>query len=912
MANLTKTASGDLSSFIAGKIFDRVKVMLDETKERESDPRVKKAAKKLEEKQVLDPESIPVVDEKLRQQVTKLFGSKIESRLFNLEASVDRTNAAINTIAAGIGDTQELIVNQNQILEDKFDKLLDVLGTNKDVEKKNLEKLKAENEAREIFDQDRMFGSQALLEAVASSTFLGGTLLGFLVRRSIARAGKALLRKTSRKFIPRRLRARGRFLKSLVDGSRRQISRTLGRKSADRVFRSLIRKQIGESVAKGVTRRSARQMVPKVAGKTAFRVAGKKIPVAGAVLGLGFGIERLIKGDAQGAALEVASGLAAILPYVGTGTSFAIDAYLIRRDIEKEFMKEGFASGTGKTKKGPATLHGKELILGRKDMNDISLGFRNAMMGIGTVLTSVSLDVASAAGAESQVRSLMVSDGLNNFNSSPFQYNADIGKVRTKNLDVKAVDTIASNDLPFLSVDKKKTGRTKPPEKNRPEGFLRNIAGLVDFLSFGLTDFDKRGDLFPSGANDNLIDRTGEPGVDFTPEGDQNRCLFDGTVTEIGHDYNTKTNRGYGNYVVIKSIDPVNGQEFEALYAHFPNNAIKVSQGQDVKVGQKLGRMGTLNDPREDIGSITGTHMSVDFFKCGSTEAYPFWEDNLLPLIDTTFSQAGEKLKKEDGRKKNVTPKNSILSGVSPQARAWLSTINKVEANNPDKYNTLVGGEIVPELTEMTIQEVYDMAYGREIGKGNLPKRFGGREVTYGADSHAAGAYQFHPDTMLERAREAGMDPTKTLYSAETQQLLALQHMRNLGIDPNKEMTRDSLLKSGSIAGWEGLSVEKGKITVPKALELYQKMLELELNKEEKMSNKQSFSPSLRNNLLVQKMGDDSKSMENLFDQIHSAGTPIYVLNTTVVSAQSNKTLITRSVLDTNWKEQYRIASLTV
>ena len=136
MANLTRTFTGDLSSFIAGKVFDRVKEMLDDRKERESDPRVKKAAKKLEEKQVLDPESIPVVDDRLRQQVTKLFGSKIEARLFNLEASVDRTNAAITTIAAGIGDTQELIINQNQILEDKFDKLLDVLGTNKDVEKK--------------------------------------------------------------------------------------------------------------------------------------------------------------------------------------------------------------------------------------------------------------------------------------------------------------------------------------------------------------------------------------------------------------------------------------------------------------------------------------------------------------------------------------------------------------------------------------------------------------------------------------------------------------------------------------------------------------------------------------------------------------------------------------------------------
>ena len=112
MANLTRTFTGDLSSFIAGKVFDRVKEMMDDRKERESDPRVKKAAKKLEEKQVLDPESIPVVDDRLRQQVTKLFGSKIEARLFNLEASVDRTNAAITTIAAGIGDLIKVSVKR--------------------------------------------------------------------------------------------------------------------------------------------------------------------------------------------------------------------------------------------------------------------------------------------------------------------------------------------------------------------------------------------------------------------------------------------------------------------------------------------------------------------------------------------------------------------------------------------------------------------------------------------------------------------------------------------------------------------------------------------------------------------------------------------------------------------------------
>ena len=168
----------------------------------------------------------------------------------------------------------------------------------------------------------------------------------------------------------------------------------------------------------------------------------------------------------------------------------------------------------------------------------------------------------------------------------------------------------------------------------------------------------------------------------------------------------------------------------------------------------------------------------------------------------------------------------SKLGGDTPEQKAWLATINAVEANNPNRYNTLVGGEIVPELTKMTIQEVYDMAYGREIGKGNLPARFGGREVNYGASSHAAGGHQFHPLTMLETAKRLGLNLSTTLFSPKIQDTLALGHLQNLGVDPNQVMTRASLSKAGSTAGWEGLSVSKGKITEAAALKLYQDMLE--------------------------------------------------------------------------------------
>ena len=167
----------------------------------------------------------------------------------------------------------------------------------------------------------------------------------------------------------------------------------------------------------------------------------------------------------------------------------------------------------------------------------------------------------------------------------------------------------------------------------------------------------------------------------------------------------------------------------------------------------------------------------------------------------------------------------SKLAGDTPEAKAWLAAINATEAGGKDRYNTLVGGEVVPELTQMTMQEVYDMAYGSSIGQGFLPERFGGRRVAYGADSHAAGAFQFHPDTMMARVKQAGMDPSKTLFTPENQQKLALAHLMNLGVDPNKAMDAASLAKAGSMAGWQGLSVENGHITQSGAMKLYADML---------------------------------------------------------------------------------------
>lgn len=79
--------------------------------------------------------------------------------------------------------------------------------------------------------------------------------------------------------------------------------------------------------------------VAKTAGKIGGKALGKslikKIPIVGALAGVGFALSRAAKGDWTGAALELASGGASLLPGLGTAASVAIDAGLAARDISQ-------------------------------------------------------------------------------------------------------------------------------------------------------------------------------------------------------------------------------------------------------------------------------------------------------------------------------------------------------------------------------------------------------------------------------------------------------------------------------------------------------------------------------------------------------------------------------------------------
>lgn len=95
-------------------------------------------------------------------------------------------------------------------------------------------------------------------------------------------------------------------------------------------------KKVGD-VTDVVAKPVAEKAAVKTAGKSIGKAVLKKIPLIGALAGIGFGIQRAIKGDWTGAGMEVASGLAGTIPLAGTAVSVGLDGALAARD----YMKEG-------------------------------------------------------------------------------------------------------------------------------------------------------------------------------------------------------------------------------------------------------------------------------------------------------------------------------------------------------------------------------------------------------------------------------------------------------------------------------------------------------------------------------------------------------------------------------------------
>ena len=208
MASLIKTYSGDLTTSIAGVIWDRIK-QADEKRELEkskASEEVKQEAVKLKKE---DPNSIPVQDKDLRDTVVKIFGP-LEGKLLQTESKVENLSAKITMVAGSISDTQKLLINRNQLLEEKFDTMLKVVGNRSAIEKQKEAEAKFDDLEKQLEKGMDLSGTFAYEKtSTGSYGILGKLLSGILGNRFTAK----LVAQISRALIPKGVSSRARLIR---------------------------------------------------------------------------------------------------------------------------------------------------------------------------------------------------------------------------------------------------------------------------------------------------------------------------------------------------------------------------------------------------------------------------------------------------------------------------------------------------------------------------------------------------------------------------------------------------------------------------------------------------------------------------------------------------------------------------
>ena len=224
MATLQKTYKGDLSGAIAGVLWSRIKEAntKKELEKSNASDDIKEAAVELRKEDPSD-KSIPVQDKDLRDSVVRIFG-KLEGRLFSLQGKANNISGKVTTLAGGIADTQDLIINQNQLLEDKFDIILKNIGAISSIEKKNQAEAELDRVEAELEKGFDLSGTFAYEKTNAGSFGMFGRILsGILGNRFTA----GLISQISKSLIPKTTRARLKLIRNATQGAIKRSAQKL-------------------------------------------------------------------------------------------------------------------------------------------------------------------------------------------------------------------------------------------------------------------------------------------------------------------------------------------------------------------------------------------------------------------------------------------------------------------------------------------------------------------------------------------------------------------------------------------------------------------------------------------------------------------------------------------------------------
>ena len=555
--------------------------------------------------------------------------------------------------------------------------------------------------------------------------FLGPALASdILVGKGINRLKGLTARKTS-KFVTKAFLKtsgfRGKITQKLINYQTVQQTLEMNKKNlAKRGIRIGATEGINKKLQKGLFMRAMKSPIVKKAiverlGKEGAEKIGVKLAAGGTkggfpIVGTGYavieGLVRLALGDPKGMMLSFGSGIPA------AGWGFAIVDIL--RDIDREAYDRHIEPNLFNLSDEVFANYFMDAFGISPDQYERGNIGKAPIKGMGSDISSIATIVGvtksfgDATGFGGEVGSLIAASGLGNIQGTT-GYTFDVGKTdvvrRSRDKKKSGIDPRILEMYPDLDPNKpgdyiklkRKTlpldtamndEQTSENERIIKENEIQDSRWWIDprrHLNFGndpgeggIGGATSQTPMMGVGGASTIEfygqqgrDRSGEPGVDFSFKDYKNNYnLFPGYVLETGLLYG----KGYGNVVVVRSVDPSTGKEFDSLYSHFPDGGIAVKTGQQVAAGDLLGSVGFVSVDTPGVpqlqpnnaGNMSGWHTSVDFFEPGSAARY----SNADAIIKLITGSGG------------VTP-HGLLEKLKPSTSSGNQTsLNNIGANS--------------------------------------------------------------------------------------------------------------------------------------------------------------------------------------------------------------------------------------
>ena len=144
-----------------------------------------------------DDKSVPVKDKDLRSKIARIFGG-VDLRLGATDAKLNKVSDNVLGVQRKLADTQKLIIDQNIVLETKFDQILEIFGKQIEFQKELSEDAKVAARENELEESKDLSTARSILSIGGGSSDLTGSILGFLGRKIGKRLAKPVSRLTSK------------------------------------------------------------------------------------------------------------------------------------------------------------------------------------------------------------------------------------------------------------------------------------------------------------------------------------------------------------------------------------------------------------------------------------------------------------------------------------------------------------------------------------------------------------------------------------------------------------------------------------------------------------------------------------------------------------------------------------------